>query len=88
MITSSSESLATKCFYRENGLHCESGLLYHSETEDAVLLEGSSLHCPACEGKGMILTPRGKELLTFLDVFARPFLRDLVDELFEEREQR
>jgi hypothetical protein len=49
------------------------------------LLEGSPLQCPMCEGKGQLLTSRGRETLVFIDVFARPLLRDLVDELFEER---
>jgi len=51
------------------------------------LLEGTPLQCPMCEGKGQLLTSRGRELLIFMDVFARPLLRDLVDELFEERKQ-
>jgi hypothetical protein len=79
-----SEPLATKCFYRENDIHCESGLLYHAN-EDAVLLEGTSVYCPICEGKGMILTNKGRELLAFLEMFGRPFLRDIVDEAIEER---
>jgi len=80
------------------GVHCDGGLLYryrrpdHGIDTDGIISEpeklgGFHLHCPACEGKGMLLTSRGRELLTFLDVFARPLLRDLVDELFAEREQ-
>lgn len=82
------EPLATKCHYRENGIQCGSGLLYDSVTGDAVLLEGTNLKCPVCEGKGMILSNKGREFLAFLEMFGRPFLRDIVDELFEEREQR
>jgi len=48
---------------------------------------GMALQCPACEGKGMLLSDKGRELLVFLEVFARPMIRDLVDEAFEEREQ-
>lgn len=81
------EPLASKCFYRENGIHCESGLLYETTTGDAVLLEGTSVYCPVCEGKGMILTNKGRELLAFLELFGRPFLRDVVDEAIEERER-
>ena len=84
----SSSEFATKCFYRESGIHCESGLLYNSVTEDALLLEGMSVHCPACEGRGVILTDKGREVIAFLQTAGRPFLRDLVDELFEEREQQ
>ena len=102
MITSSSDtqSLVTKCHYhQEGGIFCSSGFLYQwrkpdfSVDRDGVIaepckLEGQLVQCPACEGKSVILTQRGREMLTFLEVFARPFLRDLVDELFEEREQR
>jgi hypothetical protein len=55
---------------------------------EPVLLEGVPLQCPACEGKSVLLTSKGRELLAFMDVFGRPFLRDLIDELFEERKQR
>lgn len=79
------EPLATKCFYRENGAECQSGLLYYTRSGDAVLLDGTGVYCPACDGKGMILTNKGRELLAFLEKFGRPFLRDIVDELFEER---
>ena len=72
---------------RENLIHCESGLLYETLTGNAVLLEGTSVYCPACEGKGMIPTAKGKELLDFLEKFGRSYLRDIVDELFEERER-
>ena len=85
MITET-EPLATKCFYRDNGIHCESGLLYETVTGNAILLEGTSVYCPACEGKGMLLTNKGRELLAFLEMFGRPFLRDIVDEVFGERE--
>jgi len=54
---------------------------------ELVRVEGMPVECPACEGKGVILTEHGKSMLAFLDVFARPFLRDLIDELFEERKQ-
>jgi hypothetical protein len=98
-MTSSSEPLVSKCFYRGQGVFCVNGTLYHDYNfssanpvggevvKRAAQVGGETLQCPACEGKGMLLTPRGRELLTFLDVFARPLLRDLVDELFEEREQ-
>lgn len=101
MTTSSSEnSLITKCHYMQaDRIYCERGYLYQwrkfnhdidtdGVISEAVTLEGHPLQCPACEGKSVILTDRGREMMTFLDVFARPYLRDLVDELFEEREQR
>jgi len=69
-----------------NGVQCGSGLLYHTDLSP-VLLEGTSVYCPACEGKGVILTERGRDLLAFLLNFARPTLRDIVEEVFEERER-
>ena len=80
------EALMTKCFYRVDGVQCGSGLLYHADLSP-VLLEGTSVYCPACEGKGMILTDTGRDFLKFLQKFARPFIRDVVDELFEEHER-
>jgi hypothetical protein len=55
---------------------------------EAVTLEGIPLQCPKCEGKGVLLTNKGRELLAFMDVFGRPFLRNLIEELLEERKQR
>ena len=54
---------------------------------NAVLIEGTGVYCPACEGKGTILTDRGRNLLEFLMKFARPMLRDIMEELFEEHER-
>lgn len=91
---SSSEPLVHKCHYHAAGAFCQNGFLYKYATPntegilaEAVRLEGMPLQCPTCEGKGMLLTDRGREMLAFMDVFARPFLRDLIDELFEERKQ-
>ena len=80
------EALTIKCYYRMDGVQCGSGLLYHSDLSP-VLLEGTSVYCPACEGKGVILTERGHDFLAFLLKFARPTLRDIVEEVFEERER-
>jgi hypothetical protein len=98
MTTYSSDALVARCCYRQAGVYCLDGFLHryrrpdHGTDTDGVisepeLLEGSPLHCPMCEGKGQLLTSRGRELLIFMDVFARPLLRDLVDEIFEERKQ-
>jgi hypothetical protein len=81
------EPLQIKCYFRDRGLQCGSGLLYNSVTGEAELLEGTSVYCPACEGKGYIMTKAGRDLLEFLQRFGRSQLRDIVDELFEEREQ-
>jgi hypothetical protein len=99
MTTSSSEPLAQRCCYSEAGVFCHQGFLYRwrrpdrePDRADGVIaeperLEGMALQCPKCEGKGLLLTSKGRELLAFLEVFGRPFLRDLVDEFHEEREQ-
>ena len=81
------EPLQIKCFYRENGTHCESGLLYWTVDDRAVLLEGTSVYCPACEGKGWIITRAGRDILELLKRFGRSDLRDIVDEMFEDRGQ-
>lgn len=89
----SSESLVSICCYREAGLFCHRGQLFRVGNAkldvwaEPATLESAPLQCPRCEGKGVLLTSRGRELLTFMDVFARPLLRNLIDELFEEREQ-
>lgn len=86
--TTYSTSLATKCFYRERDVHCDNGLLYSSVIEKGyykpVLLEGTGVYCPACEGKGMIPTAKGRELLAFLAKFGGSQLRDIMVELFNE----
>jgi len=98
MTTSLSEPLAQRCCYMLAGVYCQNGLLYRYRRADqgldtdgviaeAELLEGVPLQCPLCEGRAMILTNKGRELLAFLEVFGRPLLRDLVDELHEERRQ-
>jgi hypothetical protein len=86
---SSSEPLVHRCGYMGAGALCHNGYLFHYEGDQflPVAVEGQSLQCPKCEGKGLLLSNKGRELLAFLEVFARPLLRDLVDELFEERKQ-
>jgi hypothetical protein len=85
------DALTVKCYYREDGVHCRSGMLYSSagvyEPGDAILIEGTGVYCPACEGRGVILTDKGRDLIEFLMKFARPLLRDVVDEVIEERER-
>lgn len=79
--------LMIRCHYRAEGIECAGGTLQNSVTQEPILLEGTGVYCPACEGKGMIPTALGRELLAFFQKFGRPQLRDIVDELFEEREQ-
>jgi hypothetical protein len=80
-----SEPLMIKCRYRAEGIQCSSGLLYDSVTLAPILLDGTGVYCPACEGRGMLPTPKGREFLAFLEKFGRSQLRDIVDELFGER---
>lgn len=81
------ESFTVKCYYREQGIRCEGGVLLQTDNE-AALVEGTGVYCPACEGKGEILTETGRTFLEFLTKFARPFIHDVMDDLFKEREQR
>jgi len=81
------ESLTIKCYYRTAGVRCEDGMLFHADNGEPATLEGTGVCCPACEGKGTLLTDKGRDLLQFLTKFARPVLHDIVEELFEERER-
>lgn len=91
----SSDDLVSRCGYMQAGVFCQNGFLCryrpdHSIDTDGVIsepemLEGAPLQCPACEGKAVLLTNKGRGLLAFIDVFARPFLRELVGEIIEER---
>ena len=82
----SNEPLSVKCYYRDSAYRCVSGMLYDADG-NAALVEGTGVYCPACEGKSVILTSKGRDLLQFLMKFARPMLRDIMEELFEERER-
>jgi hypothetical protein len=96
MNISESKPLCTPCHFRADGVFCIEGVLHYSQPTShpdpevvaysPVTVEGEPVTCSACDGKGHILTPDGKQQLMFLETFARPLLRDLVDELFEERE--
>jgi hypothetical protein len=79
-------ALTVKCYYREHGIQCISGKLYHADLTP-VLLEGTGVYCPACEGKGCILTDKGRDLLMFLQNFGRPVVSDVVEEILEKREK-
>jgi hypothetical protein len=97
-MTTSSSNLVNSCFFRAEGVYCSEGYLYYSlplievspgvfqaQEHTRVMVEGEQVTCTACEGRGVLLTERGKQLLIFLDTFARPMLRDLVDELLSEK---
>ena len=50
-----------------------------------VQLEGEPVTCSACEGRGVILTDLGKELLLFFDTFLRPRVRDVITDYIDEK---
>jgi hypothetical protein len=72
-----------KCLYRADGLVCGSGMLYNSVTLEPILLEGTSVYCPACEGRGMLITSEGRDILALLEKFGRSQLRDIIEEILE-----
>jgi len=47
--------------------------------------EGFPIQCPACEGKGVLLTRLGRETVQFLQTYAYPILRDMVQDIMEEK---
>lgn len=94
MSISASNNLSNPCHYRGGGARCIDGKLYHPEIDNVlaadgfaypkpVLLEGFPVPCPACEGKGRILTPAGKELFIYCQTFLRPLIFEMVEEAVE-----
>ena len=43
---------------------------------ERVRVEGESVTCSCCEGRGVILTDYGREMLTFFDTFLRPKIHE------------
>jgi hypothetical protein len=97
----SDDRLVTTCHYNDrDGIHCCQGMLHkyiHPDQSmdfegekagvisEPVKMEGFPLQCPACEGKGAILTERGRETMVFLQTFAYPMLRGMVQDIMEEK---
>jgi len=93
--------LVTTCHYNaQGGFYCFQGHLYKYVNPDRsmdfegekvgiiselVKLDGLPLQCPACEGKGVILTEHGRETVVFLQTFAYPILREMVQDIMEEQ---
>ncbi len=50
---------------------------------EAIMIEGTPVLCPACEGRGRILTNDGKEMIAFFQVFLRPMITDMIEEILE-----
>lgn len=69
--------LTTPCHFRADGVFCMSGYLHFSrpEIKDGVeyfrmiKVEDEPVSCSCCEGRGVILTDEGRELMTFFDTF-------------------
>jgi hypothetical protein len=76
--------LVSTCYFRADGVMCHDGELYYPETGRPMMVEGEIMECPACNGKAVILTEYGKQLMAFLEVFARPALREIVREVLEQ----
>jgi len=101
MLDTTDISLVVPChYYSRGGFHCFQGHLYkyvhpdHSmdfEGEKAGVIaevvkeEGIPIQCPACEGKGVLLTRLGRETVQFLQTYAYPILRDMVQDIMEEK---
>jgi hypothetical protein len=95
--TTNDQRLVTTChYYGQEGTHCCQGMLHKYRLPDQgidtdgvisepVKMEGFPLQCPACDGKGAILTERGRETVLFLQTFAYPILRGMVQDIMEEQ---
>jgi len=101
MLDTTDISLVVPChYYSQGGYHCVEGHLYryvhpdHSmdlEGEKAGVIaelvreEGFPIQCPACEGKGVLLTRLGRQTIQFLQTYAYPMLREMVQDIMEEK---
>lgn len=82
-----SSKLVSYCYFRADGVHCQDGFLQYTNGSP-VMVEGEPVSCPACEGKGVVLTDEGKDMMLFLETFARPYLREVVEEVLQEKKRR
>lgn len=77
-------SLSVPCSYRVEGMHCAGGILCKPEGEtvadEAFQIEGQPVLCPACEGRGRILTRKGEDMLIFFQTFLRPVVNQMVED--------
>lgn len=88
--------LVTTChYYQGEGVHCYQGTLMKYRTLDGgpdldgviaepIKLEGLPLQCPACEGRGVIPTEYGRDMVQFLQTYAYPTIKGMVREIIEE----
>jgi hypothetical protein len=59
------------------------GILFSGN--DAVLVEGSPVNCPVCEGIGRLITAQGEELLEFCRIYLQPMITETVKKALEEK---
>ncbi len=63
---------AARCYFRSDGVFCQEGRLrFLREPYAMYMVEGEEVECPACQGKGLVLTSTGKDLLEFLKIFGK-----------------
>ncbi len=80
-----STNLSMFCYYRMNDVFCWGGYLHQQKTNEPVLVEGQKVACPVCNGLGRVPTDFGKEILDFIEAFARPLMQKIVEETLQER---
>jgi len=93
------DTLYTPCHYRVEGVFCWDGYLHYAQRMSAELREqygldgppfepvmvgGQQVSCPMCNGLGFLPTNEGKDVLKFLEVFARPVLQKMIEEILQE----
>lgn len=88
----SSFKLANPCTFRADGIFCQDGHLHYSKPETReqadgmveyhprVMVEGEPVTCSVCEGRGMILSAEGREVLAFFDIFLQPRVHEIVND--------
>lgn len=50
-----------------------------------ILVEDEQVTCTACDGKGVILTECGKELLVFFETFLRPVIYEICSDYIDDK---
>jgi len=73
------------CKYRDGKMYCSGGHLYVLEPDNSMatlaVMDDGPIRCPACDGKGYILTPAGEQLIDMIWRHTERRVTDLVHEL-------
>jgi hypothetical protein len=78
--------LVTLCYHREDGIFCWGGYLHYSaKPHNPVIIDNQKVLCPVCKGSGQIVTEAGENLLSFIEMYARPLVRKIVEEVLQGR---